>query len=418
MELHEARQPPLRPTGGKFGFPQTPFTPSAEVNFERAAVRTLPDYAVRTTEYVKRDIGSLQRPNRFIRMTLDYVHLATFEVPFAWPDGSQQRVSTLFASQWVEGVGRVFVALFGSPHNILANMEPERYHTGRVPSNVNGLYRIIDSMREPDEMQLLPETLTEKWYENDVGDVRRADLAAEVIYGLHDPLPAQRLEVLAEPWSLVRNHTLSSSQDDDWPPRPFELVVVGTAIWAGTPAPTPDLAIRSDPSDEAPWLWPLLNAHLYEFLEAWRRGEQPDIPAICLEGDERQWRAYASWFVKLGRQVGQPEHEVLAYRRPSKWNPGRYLSRDWQYNGEALVATGQCGLLLPRDQGDRAVLVTATGDAVPVLAHRAEVTYWPGGVDEQWLEPRESPRNVRPDELRWIRESMWLQAAEWIRRAR
>jgi hypothetical protein len=85
-------------------------------------------------------------------------------------------VSTLFASQWVKGVGRVFVALFGSPHNILANMEPEQYFTGRVPSNANGLYRIIDSMREPDEMQLLPRTLTHERYENDVDDVRRADL--------------------------------------------------------------------------------------------------------------------------------------------------------------------------------------------------------------------------------------------------
>lgn len=432
VELHEAQQSRLRPMGVKVGTPTIPFVPSLEANFQRAASRTVSDYAVLATKYVKPETGSLQRPNRFIRMTLDYVHMTTFEVPFAWPEGSQQRVSTLFASQWVEGVGRVFVALFGSPHNINPDMEPERYFTGRVPSNANGLYRIIDSMREPDEVQLLQKTLTEKSYENDVDDARRVDLAAEVIYGLHNPLPAQRLEILAEPASLVHNHTLSRTRHGEWPPRPFELVLTGTAIWAGTPSPEPDLATRFDLQDDAPRLWPLLDAHLYEFLDASRRGERPEIPGVCIEGDEPQWRAYASWFVNLGRQIGQSEHEVLAYRRPSKWSPSRYLSRNWQHNGEALVATGQSGFIVSHAERDRAVLVTAVGDAVPVRSQHSELIHWPGGEPdlsqrneaiywpgggEQWLEPRERPKNVGPEELRGVRQAMWLQAAEWIRRA-
>jgi len=407
VDIHVARKPRWRAKGGKLGAAPVPLAPSAGVEFEPAPTRTLADYAVQATEDVRHETGSLQRPDRFVQMTLDYVHLATFEVPFAWPDGSQQRVSTLFASQWVEGVGRVFVALFGSPHNILVNREPAEYHTGRVPSNANGLYRIIDAMREPDEVQLLPKTLDSGWYENDVDDARRADLAAEVIYGLSDPLPAQRLTILAEPFSLTRNHTLSSTRHDEWPPRPFELLLVGTAIWAGTPSSKADLAINSGRSDESRRLWPVLNAHLYEFLDAWRRDENPEIPDICRTGDEAQWKAYASWFVNLGRQIGQVDHELRVCRRPSKWDPLRYLARSWQ-DSEAEKPTGQFGFLLPRSECDGSVLVTEAGGAIPVLGHDHPI-YWPGGGKGEWLEPQELPMNVGAEEFRRVRATMWLQ---------
>lgn len=207
VELHEARKSGLRMTG-RIATPAIPLFPSGEVTFEGAGTRTVPDYAVRATECVRHETGTLERPDRFIRMTLNYAHIATWELPFGWPDNSQQRVSTLYTTELVRGIGRVFVALFGSPHNILANMEPEEYLTGRVPSSAHGLYRIIDAMREPGEVQLRPEVVTEERFLNDVDAEYMASLAAGVVYGLHDPLPAQRLEVLAEPRSIAYNHTV------------------------------------------------------------------------------------------------------------------------------------------------------------------------------------------------------------------
>ncbi len=386
VELHRATGPRVRVTGGEGGLPELPYTPSVKVDFERTSPSTTADYAAQATRNVASWTGTLQRPDRYIRMTLDFFHLAEFEVPFAWPDGTQQRVATLFASQFVEGIGRAFVALFGSPHNVIANMEGEQYLTGTVPSNANGLYRIINAMREPEEVQLLPETLTDPYYENDVDDTRRADLAAEVIYGLADPLPAQRLEVLAEVTSRVTNHTLSSSQHGEWPPRRFELVVIGTAIWAGTPAPRPDLAMRTALSDESARLWPLLDVTLHEFLESWRRHEHPPIPDLIANLDETQWRSYAAWFVNLGRKIADQEFEVVAHRRPSKWNPARHLSRRWKNTGQAPEPTSHSGFILPSGEKQHETLVTAEGDALPVCTFAGEVTYWPSGLD-RWLGP-------------------------------
>ncbi len=176
-------------------------------DFERAATRTVADYEVQATECVKHETGSLQRADRFIRMTLGYVHLATFAVPFERPDGSQQRVSTLFASSGskasVESLSlcsalRIASSPIWSPRSTLLDGSP---------SNADGLYRIIGSMREPDELLLLPETLIEDWYDNDVDDAprrrRRPNLRLK---------PArQAADGARGPVSLVRNHTLSSS---------------------------------------------------------------------------------------------------------------------------------------------------------------------------------------------------------------
>ncbi len=130
----------------------TPGAPLIKATAERRDLTSVEDYAVKVTKIVRPRTGSLQLPNDYIRMTLDF-HVATFDVPFAWENRSTQRVSTIFTSQFVPGWGRVFVALFGSPHNILARMEKETY-SGGTPSDADGLYEIFNDTREPEDVQL------------------------------------------------------------------------------------------------------------------------------------------------------------------------------------------------------------------------------------------------------------------------
>lgn len=51
------------------------------------------------------------------------------------------------------------VALFGSRHNFLADMEDETYYYGRTPSNADGLYKILQAMLEPEDIPMRPEML-------------------------------------------------------------------------------------------------------------------------------------------------------------------------------------------------------------------------------------------------------------------
>jgi hypothetical protein len=407
VDLYEARRRRLKLTSLKV---QPPWSPVG-LEVGPSGDGSLAKLAVEATDLLRPETGTLQQPNRFIRMTLDYVHLATFEVPFAWPDGSQQRVSTLFSSQWVDGVGRVFVALFGSPHNILGDMEPKRYATGRVPSNVNGLYRIIDSMREPEEIQLSPETLTHPSYENDVSDEDRVRQAALVVYGLHDPLPAQRLDLLAECLSVARNVEVHVPRKGV-PRRVYELGIVGAALWAGTPANKPDWAAESTVVADGHPTWPVYDQLLYDFLDGIRSGAKPAVPDVCLAEGEEELRGFATWFVRLGRQFDQEEHSLLVRRRRSRWNPRRYSAAG---RDPEPVWAGETGIIVPLEASE--VLVTRGGDVIPVLTIRTrrDALYWPPGGDGR-LEGRQGLVPVDGATLRQARIQMWIQAAEWIRR--
>ena len=386
----------------------TPGVPFLEGTAERHEPTSVEDYAVKATEIVRRDTGSLQMPNDYIRMTLDF-HLATFDVPFVWEERTTQRVSALFASQYVPTVGRVFVALFGSPHNILANREKEAY-TGRTPSDADGLYRILHETREPEDVQLSQWTLDHP-REVAYSDKRRADLAAEVIFGLVDPLPPRRLDVLAKPDVLVRDHMLGYARPPGRLAYQHDLIIIGAALWAGTPARQIDPVAAPGLSVAQAHLWPRFDTQLFEFLDERRNGGEPTVPEEVLSTDPETWRAYASWFVNLGWHLGQPTTEMRALRKPSRLNPIRYLSHGWRdsYNTKP---TGSEGFMLRVGQRTLA-LVTASGDIFPVLD--TDCIYWPHDAPK-WLNPGEKPAPISGDLMEQTRLSMWEAAAQWRRR--
>jgi hypothetical protein len=377
-----------------------PGAPFLEISAKPHDASSVEDYAVKATKLVRRSTGTLAMPDDYIRMTLDF-HIATFNVPFAWREGTTQRVASLFANEYVPGIGRVFVALFGSPHSILASMAEESY-TGRTPSDADGLYRILHDTREPEDVQLRQATLDDP-AEAAYSDLERADLAAQVICCLRDPLPARPLDVLAKADVVVRGHTLDYATSLGIP---HDLIIIGAALWAGTPARRPDpLVISSAPAGDVR-LWPVFETALFEFLCERRSGGRPVVPPEVL-GSET-WCAYASWFVNLGHRLGQPVSEMMALRWPGRLDPRRYLSRGWRdsYNPRPI---GRTGYALRVGQ-TRFVLVTATGEAFPV--RQPDCVYWPD-ESHRWLESRKKPDTVATNLMRTVRLAMWEQATDW-----
>lgn len=108
VEHYEAqhRMPVVKET--RLDSPHLPLVPTVGVSLgRRESHKTVAEHAVKATRHEKHRTGTLWHPNRFDRMTLDF-HRATLDVPFAWETPVQQPVATLFASEWVDGVGRVW----------------------------------------------------------------------------------------------------------------------------------------------------------------------------------------------------------------------------------------------------------------------------------------------------------------------
>jgi hypothetical protein len=383
----------------------TPGVPFVEATAQLFDPTSTEDYAVRATKIVRPDTGSLKMPNKYIRMILDF-HLATFDVPFVWQEGTIQRVATLFADQYVPGIGRVFVALFGSPHSILADRAEEAY-TGRTPSDADGLYRILHSTREPRDVPLRPQILDDP-RQVAYSDRERADLAAQIIYGLSDPLPARPLDVLATADVIIEKHKLRHARQPSNSIQ-HDLIIIGAALWAGTPSRRVDPLAVPGVSPDRVHLWPRFDIGLFEYLEDRRSRRRPNIPQEALSSET--WPAFASWFVDLGRHLGEPTAEMNALRKPGRLNLKRYLSHGWR-DSYSTKPTGRTGFVLRLDER-QLVLVTESGETFSV--HDSGCIYWPSG-SPRWLEPREKPVVVPNDLMERVRLAVWGQAAEWRRR--
>ncbi len=356
---------------------------------------TLEDYAVRAAQIALRETGSLLSPkgHSYLRFTLD-CHLATFEVPFIWETPDQQSVATLFADQRVDGV-RVFVGLFGSSHNVPSRMEREKY-VGRTPSDVDGLHQILQDTRDPGEVRISSDYLNSP-RERDYTDGERADLAASLVYGIRGPAPARPLDVLAKPYFIVTDHELDAG------PRGtsghYDLVVIGTAIWAGTPAKL----------DEPARPWREFDALVFESADRMRRGEGVTVPAEVMSVDAA---TFAGWFVDVGRRAGKNPSPLMALRRPHRLDPRRYLDRSWTSRSDPQ-STGVEGFVLT--VGDDAVLVAESGAVYPVHAMDGLTLYRPDH-EKKWLEPGEAPHSLGPESREATSIAMWIQAADWRRR--
>ena len=76
----------------------------------------------------------------------------SFPVHMGWDRGADKDVAGFCASEWVDGIGRVFAALLGSVHNYLGYATVEREATGGwYPSSIEGLYHLLAESIEPED---------------------------------------------------------------------------------------------------------------------------------------------------------------------------------------------------------------------------------------------------------------------------
>lgn len=329
--------------------------------------------------------------------------MAFIEFPEAWQQPGNQPVATMFTTHYVDGIGRVHVSLFGSPHNI-RDGRPEDAFWGRTPSNADGLYELLQATREPEDVQLNPEFVVKDrghgWDEE-----TQANLAADLVYGVDNPLPSRTLDVLIKPFLTASNLSLRG-QTGALTHLPHDLVVVGTALWAGPPARRADPALV-DPAGQARVLKrAAMDELVFDFADARRRGLQAPYPHEALTGDREDWLGYADWFVDLAHRRARPVTALRAQRSLRSWDPRRYSG----VHQESFL-TGHHGVLV--HVGDDAVLVTSDGLAIRVVDVRLqEALYWPDD-DHRALGRNEQPRGISDGHLAKVRAEMWFLAATW-----
>ena len=146
-----------------------------------------------------------------------------FEPHIGWRGG---RVACYAGEGRAADGGRVFLALFGSSSNVVGYLDDEP-RQGEMPSDITGLYTMLDLAREPDDPEI---DFDYRWDDGHVTEDSRADTAikfarmgARTAIGEHD--------FLARVFIEVENYRY----DDSFTGR----VIVGTPLWVATPKPAP-----------------------------------------------------------------------------------------------------------------------------------------------------------------------------------
>ena len=205
------------------------------------------------TKAVEGNTGSLTDPKEYVHDTLNMV-AGSFPVLMGWDRGTDKHVAGFCASQWVDGIGRVFVALFGSVHNYLDYSKVEREATGEwYPSSIEGLYQLLAETVEPEDAGVSPQWLQE---DRDFDDDERCRMAARILFGMRLP-PAQDLEFLAQIFIRRRGFDLEAFVPEDAPHAadaipPYALVLIGTPIWVAKQIPKTYLEAPEPPDAAIP----------------------------------------------------------------------------------------------------------------------------------------------------------------------
>jgi hypothetical protein len=185
------------------------------------------DLAARATEAVVGLTGSLAAPGDYIRdcLSLQFCRPA-IHIGFEPPN---QVVSGLFADEDVPGLGRVFVALFGSVTNLKGWRRKEAYDSDRHPSDAAGLYEILQASLEPLDSTVDPEELV---YEQELSEWDSIDAAYGIVYR-HEKIlrPKGRFEFLAVNHVYATDITLGKDH--------YEVALLGAPVWVRTPPPQP-----------------------------------------------------------------------------------------------------------------------------------------------------------------------------------
>lgn len=192
------------------------------------------DLVRRATAAVADNTGSLTSLGVYVRATLDLSWNAV-PVLMGWRKADDPHVACFFADTEIDDIGGVFIGLFGSAANFLGVAEPE-YSGGWMPSEVEGLYEILDDATEPGDPRVSAKFLG---WDRDLSPATRIR-SAVTLFQLC-PLPGRGLmDVLTKPYIVERDVDLSYFGLRPETAGRYGLVILGTPIWVASPEPQPD----------------------------------------------------------------------------------------------------------------------------------------------------------------------------------
>jgi hypothetical protein len=186
---------------------------------DRANLREL---ANRSLQLVSDQTGDLVTPGYYVYDEVELRH-GTFEPHLGWSGGEVACYSSEITTNDGE---RVFLALFGSASNVVGRRQVDEGE-GYYPSDMHGLYAILDAAREHDDAGIDFEYL---WADAGMAERPRAEHAMQFARGA-----ARR--------GIGRHRFLSKifceKEDIDLGCGVIGRVIVGTPIWIATPLPKP-----------------------------------------------------------------------------------------------------------------------------------------------------------------------------------
>ena len=206
------RFPAIPTPWGPIGFQKSPIDRDNEAALCREATNAVRD----NTSTITQGWGD------YIRAELDLT-MGFMTVLMGWEDTSHVEIAAMKAEVSDPEAGKVLVALFGSASNYRGR-KPTNDGMAEIPSDVDGLYGILERTREPKDPEIRYDYL-----DRDIGHSpnSRADTAIRVLGKRFRGIREGRFDLLMQ----------SFCTDEDT--KPYDLVVLGAPVWIATPEPRP-----------------------------------------------------------------------------------------------------------------------------------------------------------------------------------
>jgi hypothetical protein len=162
--------------------------------------------------------------------SLHYIHddfelrSGVFRALMGWSGGHV----ACFSGEKVTADGEhIFVALFGSPSNMIGRKE-QKDDFAYYPSDIAGLYGLLDAAREADDPDI---DFHYRWEDQSSSTEGRVEAAVMFAHG-GATRPARRLRFLARVFIEADSYDFGGDR--------FDSVVVGTPLWVSTTPPQRD----------------------------------------------------------------------------------------------------------------------------------------------------------------------------------
>jgi hypothetical protein len=151
------------------------------------------------------------------------LRMGVMEVLRGWKDSSHVEIAAMKAVLMDLEVGSIFIGLFGSASNY-TGLRPGRNEPNEIPSDVDGLYGILERTREPHDPEISDVEL-----DRDLGHslASRADTAVRQLGDRFRGFRHGHYDV------LLQNFCTDESSES------YDLVILGAPVWVATPEPQP-----------------------------------------------------------------------------------------------------------------------------------------------------------------------------------